>query len=375
MIDIIGQTEEMNVDENFEVGEVGMVKDILTRQKLDTMLDTLVDMNGSDLHIAPTEIPKFRIEGDLRELDDFKFVVRPEHSEETARSIIPPHLKDEFDERKQCDFRYETDKGRFRVNVFRELRGISMVFRAIPIHIPEAKKLGLPEEILNFTDRHDGFVLVAGATGSGKSTTLAALLNEINKKYKKRIITIEDPIEFVHKNKKSLISHRELGTHVMSFADGMKAALREDPDVILVGEMRDLETMNLAIEAALTGHLVFATVHAKGVGQTISRIVKVFPPNEQERIRISLADCLQGIVYQRLVKGKTGKRVALFEILDVSGAASNLIRSNKLQQLKSLQPSQGYISLDRYATRLFQEDLIDKKTLDSIKAEDLWGSI
>jgi len=336
------------------------------RETLDRALALLLERRGSDLHLVPESPPVFRIDGKLVTLPEFDRPMHPDPLSEVLSSILTDRARRILQEEKQVDFRYENEYGRFRVNVFREIKGLAATFRAIPVKIPTPEELLLPQEIVNFAEAPSGLVLVVGATGSGKSTTLASLINHINRSRACRIITIEDPVEFIHRSEKALISHRELGEHVESFAMGLRAALREDPDVILVGEMRDLETMALAIEAALTGHLVFATVHARSVTQTVSRIVKVFPPQEQERIQVTLADCLQGVVYQELVPRAGGGRVAIFEILRMTPASAEIIRKGAFKQISSIQPSMGYFSLEASLKERFHKGLIEEKVFKQL---------
>lgn len=338
------------------------------RSDLDRALTLLIEKKGSDLHLVPGSPPVFRLDGKLTVLPEFDFPVHADHLSEVFSSILSDRAKEVLQREKQVDFRYENDTGRFRANIFRELRGLAGVFRAIPLKIPTPEELFLPQEVVGFAEAKSGLVLVVGATGSGKSTTLASLINYTNRTKSCRIITIEDPVEFVHSPDKALISHRELGDHVPSFAAGLRSALREDPDVILVGEMRDLETMALAIEAALTGHLVFATVHARSVTQTVSRIVKVFPPQEQERIQVTLADCLLGVVYQELLPRIGGGRIAVFEILRMSPAAAEIIRQGAFKQISSIQPAMGYFSLESSLKERMRKGLIEESLVRKILA-------
>ena len=227
-------------------------------------------------------------------------------------------------------------RSRFRANIFNGRYGVSAVFRLIPTEILTAQQLGLPDTVLKFTQYRRGLVLVTGPTGSGKSTTLAAMIDHINKTRSDHILTIEDPVEFVHESQKSLVNQREVGRHTRSFAAALKAALREDPDIILVGEMRDLETIELAITAAETGHLVFGTLHTSSAPKTVDRIINVFPTNQQEQIRTMLGESLKGVIAQQLLKTVEGKRCAALEILSVNSAVANLIREGKTFQIPSV---------------------------------------
>jgi len=251
--------------------------------------------------------------------------------------VAPKNKIEVFEETGDVDFAYEIPNlARYRANFFQQKRGLGAVFREIPEEILTIEQLGLPASITRLSMLHEGMVLVTGPTGSGKSTTLAAMVDHVNKNRKNHIITVEDPVEFVHKNQGCVVNHREVGVHTKSFKSALRGALREDPDIILVGEMRDLETIELALEAASTGHLVFATLHTQNATKTIDRVIDVFPAHQQSQIRTSLADSLKGVVAQKLLKriDKEG-RVAVFEILVVTSAVSNLIRESKTFQIPS----------------------------------------
>ncbi len=260
------------------------------------------------------------------------------------------------------DFAYElAGYARFRVNFFNQLRGIGAVFRIIPDKILTVAQLGLPDTLLKFTSLNRGMVLVTGPTGSGKSTTLAALMDHINKTRKEHILTIEDPVEFVHKPVLCSVNHREVGTHTLSFSAALRGALREDPDIILVGEMRDLETISLALEAASTGHLVFGTLHTQSAPKTIDRVIDVFPAEEQAKVRVTLSEALKGVVAQALFKKKGGGRCAALEILFVTSAVANLIREGKTFQIVSTMQTQkkiGMRTLDDSIMELLNENTI-----------------
>ncbi|MCX7913470.1 MAG: type IV pilus twitching motility protein PilT [Thermodesulfovibrionales bacterium] len=300
-------------------------------------LKYLIANKASDLHISAGSKPKIRKHGDLEDI--------PKCSELTdayVKKILLEILSEEqvksFTENKSLDFGYElSDFSRFRVNYFLQRNGMSGVFRAIPKDIPSFEELNLPKSLLKINTMNRGLVLVTGPTGSGKSTTLAALIDYINKNRKDHILTIEDPIEFVHQSKGCLISQREIGRHAKSFASALRAALREDPDVILVGEMRDLETIELAITAAETGHLVFGTLHTSSAAKTVDRIIDAFPAGQQAQIRVMLAESLKAVIAQQLLKriDKLG-RIAAMEILFVNTAVSNLIREGKTFQIPSI---------------------------------------
>src|SRR5215510_273681 len=289
---------------------------------------------ASDCHISAGEPPMIRIHGDLKRLD------HPPLTQEETHALVYDMMSDAqrktFEEKRECDFSFELgDIARFRVNVFVQNRGLGAVFRNIPTEIIPLEKLGLPAIVRQLCDREKGLILVTGPTGSGKSTTLASMIDYLNNTFEGHIITIEDPIEFVHKSKKCLVNQRELGVHTLSFANALRSALREDPDVILVGELRDLETTQLALTAAETGHLVFATLHTASAPKTIDRIIDIFPPEQQAQIRVMLSESLLGVVAQMLVKKKNGGRVGVLEVLIGTPAVRNLIREGKTHQVLS----------------------------------------
>ncbi len=304
--------------------------------RIDSLFKLLKDKGGSDLHLSPGNPPLLRVSGDLvpaipQKLghDQYKALVYEIMTEDQRRR---------FEETHDLDFAYEVASldARFRANIFYGRLGIGAVFRLIPTRILTAQELGLPPTLLRFTEYNKGLVLVTGPTGSGKSTTLAAMIDHVNRSRGEHILTIEDPIEFVHTSQKSLVNQREVGRHTSSFATALKAALREDPDIILVGEMRDLETIELAITAAETGHLVFGTLHTSSAPKTIDRIINVFPTNQQEQVRAMLAESLKGVIAQQLVPTEDGRRCAALEILLVNTAVSNLIREGKTFQIPSV---------------------------------------
>lgn len=305
--------------------------------KLEKILREAVSRKASDIYITTGTKPTFRIHGEL-----------VPHGEEPALTEVAArdYLMDAMSESQQKEFEANMDidfainipgLARFRVNVFLQRKGIGGILRLIPSKIPTMEELRLPEPFKKIPALPNGLVLVTGPTGSGKSTTLAALIQDINEHEGVHIITIEDPIEFVYENKKSVVDQREVSSHTKSFQAALRAALREDPDVILVGEMRDLETISLAITAAETGHLVFGTLHTSGASKTIDRIINVFPGERQNQIRSELAETLRTVVWQQLLRRADGSgRVAAFEILFVTTAVSNLIRSNKIHEIPSL---------------------------------------
>jgi len=303
--------------------------------QIDQFLKVLVEEGGSDLHLTVGAPPIVRVHGRMQRL---KFrELTGKDMESLVYEIMDEEWRMRFLENMDYDFAYEVpDLARFRVNVFWQRKGLAAVMRTIPSKILTLDDLGLPEVVRRFCMMTKGLVLVTGPTGSGKSTTLAAMVDWINEERADHILTIEDPIEFTHPNKKCLVNQREIGTNTKSFANALKAALREDPDVILVGEMRDRETIELGITAAETGHLVLGTLHTSSAPKTVDRIIDVFPADQQERIRAMLAESLKGVIAQVLLKTKDGKgRRAALEIMVGTNAVSNLIRENKIHQIPS----------------------------------------
>jgi len=303
--------------------------------QIDRLLDACIKMGGSDVHITVGRPPVLRISGRLRALETK--VLEPEDTVALMKSITPDKNQQDLQERGGTDFGFAFgDKGRFRTAVFRQRGHITMVLRLIPNELMSFEKIGLPKICAALCRRPRGLFLVTGPTGSGKTTTLASMLNYINETLDKHIITVEEPIEYYHKHKKSIISQREVGADVPTFAEALKRSLRQDPDVILVGELRDLETMESAIRAAETGHLVFSTVHTTGCQGTITRIIDAFPVAQQEQIRVQLSSNLIAVLSQELCPLKKGKgRVAAYEFMVVTPAIANLIRENKTYRIES----------------------------------------
>ncbi|OGW37943.1 MAG: type IV pili twitching motility protein PilT [Nitrospirae bacterium GWD2_57_9] len=296
----------------------------------------MFSMDASDLHLTSNHKPLVRLHGDMLELSD-QAVITPERMKKLLTAITPAHNAAQFAELNDTDFAHEiAGLARFRVNIFMDRFGMGAVFRQIPMEIVTAEKLGLSKEVLDLCFLSKGLVLVTGPTGSGKSTTLCALVDYINRNRKDHIITIEDPIEFVHARKNCLINQREVHVHTKSFSNALRAALREDPDIVLVGEMRDLETISIAIETAETGHLVFGTLHTSTAASTVDRIIDQFPADRQAQIRTMVASSLKGVIAQTLCKKITKGRVAAMEILFVNSAVSNLIREGKIFQIPSI---------------------------------------
>jgi len=329
--------------------------------KIDGLFKLLQNKGGSDLHLSPQNPPMMRAGGQLQAAHPQS--LSHQQCQALLYEIMNEAQRDEFEQQRDLDFAYEVPalNARFRANIFWGRLGISAVFRIIPTEILSVSQLGLPEALLRFTEHKKGMVLVTGPTGSGKSTTLAAMIDHVNRTRAEHILTVEDPIEFVHQSRKSLINQREVGTHTETFAAALKAALREDPDIILVGEMRDLETIELAITAAETGHLVFGTLHTSSAAKTVDRIINVFPTNQQEQIRTMLAESLKGVVAQQLPRTTDGKRCAALEILSVTPAVANLIREGKTFQIPSViqtGKNQGMQLMDQALQALLQEKRI-----------------
>ncbi len=303
---------------------------------IDGLLITMLERKASDLHISTNVPPMLRIDGEMLSVGG-QDPMSPEAIQKTLLPIVPPRNRDEFQRTHDTDFAYElAGRARFRVNLFVDLHGMGAVFRVIPAKIMSVDDLGLPRGLLSLCTLAKGLVLVTGPTGSGKSTTLAALVDYINRVRSAHVITIEDPIEFVHPNKKCLINQRQVGEHTDSFKRALRAALREDPDIVLLGEMRDLETVSIAIETAETGHLVFGTLHTSSAPSTIDRIIDQFPPEQQNQIRVMLASSLRGVICQMLCKKVGGGRVAALEIMFGVPAIANLIREQKIFQIPSI---------------------------------------
>ncbi|MGZ8843655.1 MAG: type IV pilus twitching motility protein PilT [Pyrinomonadaceae bacterium] len=332
--------------------------------RLDDLLRQMKEQGASDLHLTSGSAPYMRIHGDMVKLN-YK-VVTAETCQGLIFEILNDKQKDLFTEEWDLDLSYPlAGVGRFRVNVFMQRNGISAVFRLIPEEIKTIRELDLPEQLAQLIDVSEGLILVTGPTGSGKSTTLASLIHTINHDLKAHIITIEDPIEFVHENHNCLISQRELASHTKSFNAALRAALREDPDIILVGEMRDLETISLAITAAETGHLVFATLHTNSAIKTVDRVIDVFPEAQQTQIRVMLSESLRGVVAQALLPRPDRKgRVPAVEILVNVPAVANLIREGKTHQIASVmqtQRAQGMMTFENGVQDLIQRNLISRE--------------
>lgn len=324
---------------------------------------------ASDIHISSGEPPMIRILGDMRKIDIT--ALNKEDVHRMLYDILNDQQRKTYEEHHELDFAIDiSDSGRFRVNAFMQSRGESIVFRTIPTAIPTLEQLSMPKIVGDLTKKEKGLVLVTGPTGSGKSTTLAAMIDLINREEKCHILTIEDPIEFVHQSKNSLINQRELGIHTHSFANALRSALREDPDVILVGEMRDLETISLALTAAETGHLVFGTLHTSSAPKTVDRIIDVFPAEQQEQVRTMFSESLQAVITQQLIRRRDGNgRIAALEIMIGTSAVRNLIRENKIAQIpSSIQTGRqhGMQTMDQALIELYQKELVARESIEKL---------
>ncbi|EJT6149847.1 TPA: type IV pilus twitching motility protein PilT [Clostridium perfringens] len=332
-------------------------------QSLAELLELTVKEGASDLHLTVGISPIIKVNGKLVRLEHE--ILRPEDTEAYAKEILQDAYE-KYDAIGEYDTSYSIHgKGRFRVNIYKQRNSTALAIRVISLDMPTLDSLGYPETLKDICNLKRGLVLVTGPTGSGKSTTLAALINEINSNRESHIITIEDPIEFLHKHNKSIVNQREIGKDTLSYERALKAALREDPDVILIGEMRDLETISTAITAAETGHLVFSTLHTIGAAKTIDRIVDVFPLHQQEQIKIQLASVLQTIISQQLVETIDGERTASLEIMVATPAIKNLIREGKTHQIESsIQTGSKYgmRTMDMELANLYREGIITQET-------------
>lgn len=350
---------------------------------IDKLLHAMVEHKASDLHLSTGCKPILRVDGSIAGLRNEATL-----DAQTAKSIIyeimPPDNEKEFNEKNDTDFAYELEGyGRFRVNVFRDHKGVGAVLRIIPSEILTCEQLGLPDSVKKFCSLGKGLVLVTGPTGSGKSTTLAAMIDLINATRNDHIITIEDPIEFVHRNKRCLINQREVKSHTATFKSALRAALREDPDIVLVGEMRDLETTHIAIETAETGHLVFGTLHTTTAISTVDRLIDQFPHEQQQQIRLMLSSTLKGVIAQNLLKKKGGGRVAALEVLVVNAAVSALIREGKTSQIMSIMQTakkEGMTLLNEQLATFVKKEIVEpdeayKKAVDKEGLLKQFGSV
>lgn len=336
------------------------------KEQLETLLRAGYEHGASDIHLTVGTAPVFRVNGDLKRYGQEPLA--PADTAGMAKAIVPTHLWEDFQDKGELDFSFGIAKvSRFRINVFKQRNAVSLAIRLIPSSIPSLESLGMPAVLKSIARRPTGLVLVTGPTGSGKSTTLAAMIDYLNKETRKHIITLEDPIEYVHHHEKSIIDQREVGFDTHTFANGLRAALRQDPDVILVGEMRDLETISTAITAAETGHLVLATLHTSSAPSTIERIVDVFPPEQQPQVRTQLASVLAAVVSQRLFPAADRKgRKAAVEIMLNNSAVANLIRSEKVHQLANVMQTSkaaGMQLMADHAQQLVESGAVSREDL------------
>ena len=332
--------------------------------RIDRFLKLMNDRGASDLHFSVGRPPMLRVSGSMEQIR--YRTIKDTDLADLLKPITPAKRWQEFTDTGDTDFSYEVaEVGRFRVNLFHQQRGAGAVFRIIPTKIMTIEQLGLPPQLQKLADTRSGMVIVTGPTGSGKSTTLAAIIDLINSTKNYHIVTIEDPIEFVHENKRCLLHQREIGTHAPGFAEALRAAGREDPDVVLVGELRDLETISMALSAAERGTIVFATLHTNNAIKTVDRIISVFPAGEQEGARNVLAESLRAVVAQQLLPREGGGRVAAVEIVFATPAISNLIRRGKISQITSIiqgGTKLGMIDMDTAIRALFEEGLISARS-------------
>jgi twitching motility protein PilT len=346
---------------------------------MDALLQAMLARRASDLHLSSDCPPTFRVDGDMTPDAEYG-PLPPERLKELLWSIAPEKNREEWHARKDTDFAHETAAARFRVNVFADRKGIGAVLRQIPNEILSAEKMGLSAPVLELCHLSKGLVLVTGPTGSGKSTTLAAMIDYVNRTRDDHIITIEDPIEFVHPNKRCLVNQREVGLHTGSFKHALRAALREDPDVVLVGELRDLETIAIAIETAETGHLVFGTLHTNTAPSTVDRIIDQFPADRQAQIRMMLSESLKGVISQTLCKRIGGGRVPAQEVLLCTSGVSNLIREGKTFQIPSIMQTgrgQGMVTLTDALVDLVKRKVVEPREayLKAVAKAELRGAL
>ena len=336
------------------------------QSEIDYLLITAGAKHSSDLHLTVGVPPKCRVYGKLENVDDNFPALMPQHIKELVYSLIPEKLVARFESEGELDFSYSIPRvGRYRVNVYNQRGSQAATVRLISDTIPTAEQLGVPQAVVDLTQKKRGLVLVTGPTGSGKSTTLASIIDMINNNREAHVITLEDPIEFTYQHRLSIVNQREIGTDSNSYANALRAALREDPDVILVGEMRDLETISTAITAAETGHLVLSTVHTIGSSNTVDRLIDVFPSHQQQQVRIQLASVLEAVISQQLLPAADGSsRLAAFEVLHVNSAVRNLIREGKNHQLITYMQTyrkQGMITMDEAIIELYRQQKITRE--------------
>lgn len=337
------------------------------REKMATieeMLTIAKEAEASDVHITVGIPPKMRVNGKLITMDFPRLL--PSDTVQLALEIMNEQQREQFEERGEHDMSFSIPNlGRYRVNAYKQRGSVAIALRLVGTQVPSPESLGVPSSVVDLYQRKRGLVLVTGPTGSGKSTTLAAIIDKVNNNRECHVITLEDPIEYLHQHKMSMVNQREIGLDSQSYANALRAALREDPDVILVGEMRDFETISVAITAAETGHLVLSTLHTIGAASTVDRVIDVFPPHQQQQIRVQLANVLEAVISQQLIPRTDGKgRVAAFEVLHANHAVRNLIREGKSHQLMSVMQTNrkaGMIAMDEAIMQLFYDGKIDRE--------------
>lgn len=334
---------------------------------LNSLFTQASDLGASDLHLVVGKQPIVRIRGELKTLDDEEMTDKK--IEVLVNDILTAEQKKRFEDERELDTSFQIKDGtRFRINLHFEKGNMGLVARVIPTKIPTLQELDMPPVLAKLTTLDYGLILVTGPTGCGKSTSIASIIEDINQQRNVNIITLEDPIEFLFESKKSIVRQRQLGTDVLSFDEGLKHILRQDPNVIMVGEMRDVETIAATLTVAETGHLVFATLHTNNAAESIDRIVDVFPPHKQNQVRLQLSSSLKAVISQRLIPAVNGNRVAAREILLNNPAVSNLIRENKVAQIKSVietSADQGMITMDHHIKQLLKQGLIDQSTAEA----------
>ena len=331
---------------------------------VEEILSKAKEAGASDVHITVGIPPKMRVNGKLITMEGSKLL--PSDTMEIAIHVMNEKQRQHFEECGEVDMSYAiAGEGRYRVNVYKQRGSIAMAFRLVGTSIPSPQELGVPESVVGLYQKKRGLVLVTGPTGSGKSTTLASIIDTVNNNREAHVITLEDPIEYLHQHKKSIVNQREIGLDSNNYAQALRAALREDPDVILVGEMRDFETISTAITAAETGHLVFSTLHTIGAASTVDRVIDVFPPHQQQQIRVQFANVLEAVISQQLIPTVNGDgRVAAFEVLHNNPAVRNLIREGKTHQLASVMQTNrkaGMMTMDDALTQLYHEYKISRE--------------
>lgn len=331
------------------------------------LLTKAVEEKASDLHLTVASPPIIRVNGKLVKMNEIKLM--PEDTKNMVQQMMTSDQMLQLKEKGELDFSYSNPGlGRFRVNAYKQRGSYSMALRVVTFKVPTIEELHLPKIITELSKKQRGLILVTGPTGSGKSTTLAAMINDMNENRTEHILTLEDPIEYLHKHNRSVVNQREIGNDSYSFANGLRAALRQDPDVILVGEMRDLETISIAITAAETGHLVLSTLHTIGAAKTIDRIIDVFPPHQQQQIKIQLSSVLEGVISQQLLPKANGSgRIAAFEIMVTNPAIRNLIREGKTHQMQTVIQTAGKLgmqTMDASLMNLYENRIISRETLE-----------